>query len=758
MATLYKAIGLGVVTGVVGLVIHFVVFQIVFKDNLDIYFLFRLRGEIPAPHDVAIISMDRYSADKLNLPYNPKKWPRSLHAQLLENLKSGGAKVVAFDIMFREMGTPEDDDLFAKAIEKSGNVVLCESLKREMYHLTDETGFRIGSLSIEKLEQANPSIAQSAVALAPFPVPKVPSKVSHYWAFKTSAGDMPTLPVVTFQIYALNEYDKFIKFLNTPNSPYRDKLPAGKDEIRDTRCVVKIIRVLREMFQEEFLLAENMLERLRSETPLSLDVKEEQIFKSLIHMYTTPASRYINFYGPPRSITTIPYYHALQFSEPFDGNEERIDFKGKAVFVGSDVSFYPGQRDGFSTIFSPSGESETSGVEIAATAFANLLEASHLRSLGLHTHFGVTFVWGMLLGILCYLLSPLISALSAACASVLYLAVALYQFQTHCIWYPLVVPLFCQAPIAFLGGIGWRIGSKNKEFRKIRRALRYHLPNQTVDLLSKGIRDIEVHNKPVYGTCLYTDTDQCSLLLGDMNAKERKRFFSKYYRAVNVSIKKHGGAVTYLKEDYMLSLWMDINTEAVTRAQACCAALDIGKVLHRLNYASNSGSLAPGIGLHSGQIILAPFAALDHYGYGSVEELDSTATKIEGLNKYLGTHILLSENVVKNLDSFLTREVGRFMLAYNAEPVTIHELLGFREDAHHQQRRLCLSFSEALDTFKRQLWDDSEKRFDELIKRFGADGPSLFYQNLSKRYRNSSFEESWNGLICMGRENGVNLK
>ena len=68
MTILYRGAILGLFTVISGLVIHFVIFQFVLKENFDVALLFKLRGPRQPPHDVVVVSMDKYSADKLNLP------------------------------------------------------------------------------------------------------------------------------------------------------------------------------------------------------------------------------------------------------------------------------------------------------------------------------------------------------------------------------------------------------------------------------------------------------------------------------------------------------------------------------------------------------------------------------------------------------------------------------------------------------------------------------------------------------------------
>ena len=50
------------------------------------------------------------------------EWPRSLHAQAIDNLSKSGARVIALDILFADESV--DDLVLAQAIETAGNVVL----------------------------------------------------------------------------------------------------------------------------------------------------------------------------------------------------------------------------------------------------------------------------------------------------------------------------------------------------------------------------------------------------------------------------------------------------------------------------------------------------------------------------------------------------------------------------------------------------------------------------------------------------------
>jgi len=360
-----KAVILGLLIGVVGVIVSVLPFGHSLDENMGLGLLFKLRGEKQTSPDVAIVSIDKESSEHLNLPDNPDKWPRSFHARLVENLVREGAKVIAFDVHFIEPRSPEDDRLFAKAISKAGNVVLCEPLKAKEVPLSNK-GSSYGDVhSIVKIVKPLDLFSDPAAATAPFVLPRIPFKVNQYWTFQTGAGDSPTLPVVVFQLFTLEEYDEFIHLLEKVIPNRAQKLPPDRDAVIKKGNVKGLIREIREIFEGDPLLAERMFKELENSKTLSADTKKHQRIKSLIQMYQGPSSRYVNYYGPPQTITTIPYYQALQLHDGAVG-EKKINLKDKVVFVGLSEILLAERKDSFYTVFSQANGIFISGVEIAA--------------------------------------------------------------------------------------------------------------------------------------------------------------------------------------------------------------------------------------------------------------------------------------------------------------------------------------------------------------------------------------------------------
>ena len=112
-----------------------------------------------------------------------------------------GARVVAFDVLFRDRRDPEDDRALAESVRKAGNVLLIEDLVKER-------GTRPGGAPaaiehrLQKVTLPFPELAAAALGTAPFPLPWVPDKLSQFWLFSPEEGEpwgdkacLPTLGV-----------------------------------------------------------------------------------------------------------------------------------------------------------------------------------------------------------------------------------------------------------------------------------------------------------------------------------------------------------------------------------------------------------------------------------------------------------------------------------------------------------------------------------------------------------------------------------
>lgn len=739
----------GLVVGILGVIVGLTPFGRELEENAGLHLLFKIRGVRRAPPEIIVITLDKSSADHFNLPTTPRKWPRSLHARLIRKLIDKKPAVIAFDLIFSDPGLPEHDTALADAMRKAGNVILVEWLKTDEVPVFDRKGDRTGSLKIEKIMPPIASFADSALASAPFALPKVPIKVNRYWTFKTGGGNTPSLPVVVFQVYAMSVYDEFMKLLQAFDPELAAQLPASREQVAAERSIKSVIRLVKDHFEQHPLVPQKLLDSLLKSRFMPETSAKSKILVSLIRMYQGPRERYLNFYGPPGTIPTIPYYQILEEQEDRSAIAAGHDLKGKVVFIGLSEHLRPEQQDGFYTAFSQSNGQDISGVEIAASAFANLLEDMPVEPLGYGTQAGLVFIWGTLITIACLLLPAAAAAGGVVGFSLIYMIFAHFQFKHAGIWYPITIPLFFQAPAAFFTSVIWKYFLANRERLNIRTAFGYYLPDNVVSQLAKNLSGIENSRKIVYGTCLMTDAHKYTALSETMAPNELSSFMNHYYEVIFEPVRKNSGIVSDVVGDSMLALWPTARPDATSRSLACCAALEIVRAVEQFNQSLKALHFPIRIGMHSGFISLGNVGAMGHYEYRAVGDIVNTASRMEGLNKYLGTRILVSEEVVYQLDGFLKRPLGKFVLAGKSKPVEINELICKAGASSGTHKKLCSIFARGVDAFQKRSWEEAIGFFNDALAMDPSDGPSRFYLALAENHRSDPPATEWDGTIYL---------
>ncbi|MHC1744738.1 MAG: CHASE2 domain-containing protein [Syntrophobacteraceae bacterium] len=552
MARFPKALLVGIATGLLGVGLSLAPAGLTLEERFGLPLLFFLRGTLKPPPDVLVIALDKESADRFGLPPEPARWPRSLEAALVNRLREAESAVIAFDVVFEEPRPEEQDAALEEAIEKAGNVVLCEYVKQDLITVERGAGSPAGNLALRRIVGPLPRFAKSALALAPFPLPKVPVSVNQYWLSKPELGDMPTLPVVTFQAFGLGVYDRFLELLRSLRPGDAEKLPGSREQLIKKRELPNLIRTLRDLFARDPHLAEEMSWAIKASTGWkTISDEESRVLHSLIRMYAAPDSRYLNFYGPPGSFPTLPVHQVI---EPGDASLP-IDLKGKAIFVGVSRHRTADQQDDFFTVFSKESGIDLTGVEIAATAFANLLEDRPVQPLPFGAHQILVLAWGTLAGGLCYRLRTrfAIPVLSVLCVAALLLAV---ETLKQCAgWVPVVVTLGIQSPFAFWHGLFWRHRDAVRERRNIQEAFGFFLPKNIVNQLAEDVSNLRSQSHIASGVCLCTDGEQYATLAERCSPKELIGFLNDYYETIFPVVQHHEGRVSDILGDSMLAVW-----------------------------------------------------------------------------------------------------------------------------------------------------------------------------------------------------------
>ena len=710
------------------------------EENVGLAWLFQQRGHVTAPSEVAVIAMDSKSAKKLGVSNDPKTWPRQLHAELITKLSSAGAEVIVFDVFFGDQRDPAQDNTLSEAIRQSGNVILVANMQRELVNLgtsDDESSMIV----VDRMLSPAESFANAAWAVSPFVLPKVPARVNQFWSYYESTPNTPTLPARALERISFDALPALVTILRQASHP---ELSNFVDTFEKQHTTQNAFTTLRRFAQQNPQHAHDLIHAI--ETDASLTAETQQRLLALLSMYLHGGRYYLNFFGPPYTITTY------RLNEIIDGpNQALPNLKGKVVFVGFSEKLQPQQRDSYYTVFTEDSGSDISGVEIGATAFSNLLQRNTIEPVTPTTYLAIIVLFSLLVAITAWWL-PAITAIVAVVIQVaIYITLSAYFFNTSALWLPVIVPAFIQAPLILFSALVWQYVITNRERKRIRRAFGYYLPDNVVNDLARQDGHVTPTSQEMFGICLSTDAQNYTTLAENLDPKELGQLMNRYYEALFAPVRSNGGVISDVIGDAMLAIWAAKKTDAELRYRACKTALEIGQSVERFNSTANHPPLRTRIGLHAGQLMLGNIGALDHFEYRAVGDIVNTSSRIEELNKKLGSTILVSEDVLLDLDHFVTRQLGSFRLAGKQQPVVIHELLAFETERSSSLDGLCEDFQAARHAYESQQWEMAAVLFKTLLQKYPADAPSQFYYQLVCTQLNAP-PSSWNPVISFSEK------
>lgn len=185
-------------------------------------------------------------------------------------------------------------------------------------------------------------------------------------------------------------------------------------------------------------------------------------------------NRWLNFYGPGGTLPTISFHRALE-----SNSLAKDFFAGKAVFVGkAGIITSDGQtKDRHPTPYSIWSGGFTSGVELHATAFLNLVRNEWLEQMGPVAEFLVVILCGVLFGLGLTLIvgrRPHGAWLGGAAALIGALAIAGWAFgqaQWMRIWFNWLIVCAVQVPFA----LAWAVLTHTRRLSREKEQLEQEL-------------------------------------------------------------------------------------------------------------------------------------------------------------------------------------------------------------------------------------------------------------------------------------------
>jgi adenylate cyclase len=747
---------------------------LVFMERLELDALdtrFRLRPAKYTPPDprIVIVDIDQKSQEGLG------KWPfsRSNFATMLDVLREDGAKVVGFDITFdkpdqtgapvralaeklekrKAAGQPIDprleeevqalaaeydaDKQFGEAIQKFGNVVLGNFFfPKEELQGTDQATLN----SYADLVQWY-SLAQNSLN-PPTGKEDFANLMQRYEAnnilYTATMANIPAL------LSPDNNNAGTMGFFNVlPDAdgvlrrsllvvPFERSGKLAEAELYGS-LEVQTIRVYLGVPSEQLTVNYNQTGIVSLQFGDKLQVKPDSIGRVAI-----------NYRGPER---TYPYYSIVDVVQR---KLLRGTFKDKIVLVGASATGIGDLRT------PPYGGITYPGVEVHANAIDNMLNhqaltrgaTQELSDLALILFFGIP------VGIWMALVAP--RWMWFGLSFLVPLALIDYGafLRGWCLNFS--VPALTLVSNVLLVSL-YRALVEEKEKRRVRTAFGQYLSPEVIRRLLRNPKLVEPKKTEI--TVMFSDIRGFTTISENLDAQNLALFLNQYLSDMTGLVFEYQGTLDKYIGDAVMAFWgapFEVDDHAISACNSALKMMQRVREMQREWEAQGKPQLDIGIGLNSGVASVGNMGSALRYGYTALGDTVNLSSRLEGLNKDYGTHIIVNETTyaATREAKFVYRELDLIRVKGKTQPVMIYELIGRAGEENlygnitDVQLRLD-QFVRGRTLYRARRWEEAQHVFQIMIDKWPNDGPARTYWKRCQEYLFDEPPSGWDGVFTM---------
>jgi adenylate cyclase len=489
-------------------------------------------------------------------------------------------------------------------------------------------------------------------------------------------------------------------------------------------------------------------------------------------MTKTPAGRMlINYYGGYRSFeyislesvvddedfqttTEMLAFEVNEFDHPEYGLLHQGVLEGKVVLVGATM---PELQDFHQVPFpNHSGEKTMAGVEVHAHALQNLIDGAFLRELNAFQDFLIAFLVLLISFAVTYFFigwSGLIAAIfTGAGWGVLSLFVFL-QFDTIL---P-IMPVFLAILLGYTGSTLQNVLFEVREKQKIKSMFSTYLSPELVDRMVADEISYKLGGSVEKLTVLFSDIEDFTLLSELLAPNELVSVMNRYLNELTGKINEHHGTLDkYIGDAVMSFFGAPIQSESHA-ADACRASLSSSITWSDEILEQKSLVIKTRYGINTGEMLVGNVGSERRFNYTVMGDQVNIGARCEAACKIFGVYRIVSEITKVNAEQtgeFVFRELGSVRVKGKREPVRLHQLVCFRNNATEEVLDLVKKFEEALKLFYERDFSEARGLFSEVqdfeeshLFTESSQNPSSLYIKKCDEMKNKTPDSMWMGVV-----------
>jgi len=425
------------------------------------------------------------------------------------------------------------------------------------------------------------------------------------------------------------------------------------------------------------------------------------------HIPIDPQGAVLVPYRGPRG--SFPYVSATDVMQGTVKDPEKL--KGAIVLVGATA---PGLEDLRSTPFG----SVYPGVEIHANVISGILDSSFRWEPAYTAAAEMVTVsaFGLLGSLVLPVLSPIVATLAFFALLAMALAFNLYMWMVELNVLPLAVTLLTLIGIYTLNMVfGYLFETRSRSHMDS--LFGQYVPPDLVKEMSRDPQHYSLKSEKLELSVLFTDIRGFTTISEQLDATDLSNLMNQYLTPMTRIVHESKGTIDKYIGDAIMAFWGAPLRDSHHAARAVAAGLEMLAALGKLNQQfikKGWPELHIGVGINTGPMSVGNMGSQFRRAYTVLGDAVNLGSRLEGITKQYGVSFIVSETTAAQAPEFFYRELDCVRVKGKAEPVTIFEPLGLRDQLPAKTIEDAKLFQNALRLYRQQDWDAAEDVLNEL--------------------------------------------
>lgn len=270
----------------------------------------------------------------------------------------------------------------------------------------------------------------------------------------------------------------------------------------------------------------------------------------------------------------------------------------------------------------------------------------------------------------------------------------------------LMVPLF-----SYLAQGGYAYYREYKDKLFITNAFSHYVSPRVLDELIEDPNALSLGGKRKAVTIMFTDLAGFTTLAEQLEAEKVAQILQEHLTMISQIVVDHNGTLDKYIGDAMMAFWGAPLPDANQADNAIQAAIKMQIATQGMSDDLVSKGLPPiavRIGVHRGEAIVGNMGSNQLFDYTCIGDSVNLSARLESINKYYGTSIMASGDVVASLtDSSALAQIDWVRVKGKSEPVALYTA-SFENESRH-------ALEQAMLAYQNQDWVTAKEGFQTLI-------------------------------------------